>query len=145
LRYIISCFVTALTSYFAVPKGDSDIRMVYDGTKSGLIACLWATWFPLPTIELHLRSVVPGTYIGDINIGNMFLNFMLHSFIRTAAGVDHTPFFPEELFDTDQRYLWETWGHCAMGFKPSPYQAVQGVLHAEERIWGDPSDPHNVF
>jgi hypothetical protein len=32
-----------------------------------------------------------------------------------------------------------------MGFKTSPYQAVQGILHAEERIRGDPSDPSNIF
>jgi hypothetical protein len=145
LRYILPGFVTALTSYFAVPKGESNIRMVYDGTKKGLNACLWAPWFPLPTIEMHLQSVIPGTYMGDIDIGDMFLNFMLHSSIRPAAGVDLTPFFPEELTDSDQRYLWEMWGRCAMGFKPSPYQAVQGVLHADEYIRGDPSDATNIF
>jgi hypothetical protein len=32
-----------------------------------------------------------------------------------------------------------------MGFKPSPYQAVQGILFAEEVIRGDPGDPRNIF
>jgi hypothetical protein len=36
LRYIQPGTVTSLTFYFSVPKGETDIRMVYDGTKSGL-------------------------------------------------------------------------------------------------------------
>ena len=35
-RYVEPGEVTSLTSFFAVPKGTEDIRMVYDGTKSGL-------------------------------------------------------------------------------------------------------------
>ncbi len=35
-RYIDKISVESLTSYFAVPKGTSDIRMVYDATVSGL-------------------------------------------------------------------------------------------------------------
>jgi hypothetical protein len=29
-------FVKSLTSFFTVPKGDDDIRIVYNGTQSGL-------------------------------------------------------------------------------------------------------------
>jgi len=35
-RYVKAGQVKSLTSFFAVPKGEDDIRMVYDGTKSGL-------------------------------------------------------------------------------------------------------------
>jgi hypothetical protein len=49
--------VTGLTSFFAVPKGEEDIRMVCDGTSSGLNEALWAPWFALPTIQSHLRVV----------------------------------------------------------------------------------------
>ncbi len=41
LRYIILGPVK-LTSFFSVPKGENDIRMVYDGTKSGLNDSMWA-------------------------------------------------------------------------------------------------------
>jgi hypothetical protein len=41
--------------------------------------------------------VEAGTYMGDIDIGEMFLNFMLHPRMQHHAGVDLTPFFPEEL------------------------------------------------
>jgi hypothetical protein len=44
-RYFEEGLVSALTSFFAVPKGADDIRMVYDGTASGLNEALWAPWF----------------------------------------------------------------------------------------------------
>jgi hypothetical protein len=40
--------VISLTRYFWVPKGGSDIRMVYGATQSGLKSCLWA-----PSFQLH--------------------------------------------------------------------------------------------
>jgi len=49
--YIGKGYVNSLMSFFAVPKGDSEIRMVYNGTKSGLNNTLWAPWFALPTVE----------------------------------------------------------------------------------------------
>ena len=99
--------VESLTSFFAVPKEEGDIRMVYDGMKSGLNASLWAPWFPLPTMESHIRMVVPGLYMGDVEVGEMFLNFMLHERVQSFAGVDLTPFFPEELMDGLRMVLWE--------------------------------------
>ncbi|KAL7561687.1 hypothetical protein ACA910_016450 [Epithemia clementina (nom. ined.)] len=40
--------IKATMNYFAVPKGNTDVRMVYNGTKSGLNECLYAPWFFLP-------------------------------------------------------------------------------------------------
>jgi len=40
--YVIAGLVKSLTSFFSVPKGLDDIRMVYDGTKCGLSAVLWS-------------------------------------------------------------------------------------------------------
>jgi len=54
-RYIAKGTVVSLTSFFSVPKGEDDIRMVYDGTKSGLNAAMWVPRFGLLTIETHLR------------------------------------------------------------------------------------------
>jgi hypothetical protein len=146
LRYIVPGQVTSLTSFFAVPKGDEDIRMVYNGTKSGLNDSMWAPWFALPTIEAHLRFVDGQSFMGDIDVGDMFHNFMLHEKIRCVAGVDLTSFFPEEVKKRkDVHMLWEHWGRCGMGFKPSPYYAIQGILFAEEHIRGDPTEQSNVF
>ena len=38
------------THYFSVLKGEADIRMVYNGTSSGLNDILWAAHFGLPVV-----------------------------------------------------------------------------------------------
>ncbi len=148
-RYLQPGPIKALTSFFTVPKGDDDIRVVYNGTKSGLNDCLWAPWFRLPTVEQHLRAVEPGTFMADLDIGEQFLNFMLHPKVQQYAGVDFTLYFPESMIDSpgakQKCTLWERWTRCGMGFKPSPYQAGQAMLHAEEQLRGDPLDPNNPF
>jgi hypothetical protein len=45
--YFIYEMILSLMSFFAVPKGDTDIRLVHNGTSSGLNAHLWAPWFAL--------------------------------------------------------------------------------------------------
>ncbi len=146
LRYVGPGVVKSLTSFFAVPKGGSDIRMVYDGTKSGLIEAPWAPWFALPTIEGHLRFVGNETLMGDIDIGDIFHNFILHEDIWSVAGIDLTSLFQEELIARGNIIvLWKRWGRCGMGFKPSPYYSVQGLLFAEEHIQGDPMSAVNFF
>jgi hypothetical protein len=102
--------------------------MVYDGTKSGLNDALWAPWFTLPTIKSHLRFVDQSSHMGDIDIGDMFHNFVLHESLHRVAGIDLTFFFPEELVMKEKlKVLWEHWGRCGMGFKSSPYFAVQAI------------------
>jgi hypothetical protein len=149
-EYLVPGAVRSLTSFFTVPKGTTDVRIVYNGTKSGLNDCLWAPWFRLPTVEQHLRAVVPGSFLADIDVGEQFLNFMLHRDVRPYAGVDLTAFFPDELATGDagacsKRTLWVQWTRCGMSFKPSPYNAGQAMLHAEEYLRGNPLDPQNPF
>ncbi len=143
--YIGPGAIESLIAYFDVPKGESDIRMVYDGTKSGLNDMLFAPWFPLPTVETMLRSVVPGTYMADNDVGEMFLNFVLHEDIRRLCGIDLTVYFEEEAREKGLTKLWERWNRCAMGLRTSPYQAVQGILRAQEVIMGDRKCERNVF
>lgn len=71
-RYITEGFVHSLTFFFSVPKGDNDIRMVYDGTKSGLNEAMWVPRFALPTIETHLRSIDEETFLADVDVGDCF-------------------------------------------------------------------------
>jgi hypothetical protein len=142
--YLIPGEVRSLTSFFTVPKGDGDVRMVYDATKSGLNAQIWAPWFLLPTIESHLRCVSSGFFMGDIDISEQFLNFMLHEKLQPYAGIDLTAFFPQELLGSI-RVLWERWSRCGMGFVSSPYTAIQGTLSTEEIMRGNPRDPDNIF
>jgi hypothetical protein len=64
--------VTSLTGYFAVLKGPEDIRMVYDASKSGPNKALWAPNFSLPTKEDMLNGVSPTSWMGDLNVGDIF-------------------------------------------------------------------------
>ena len=44
-----------------------------------------------------------------------------------------------------ERTLWERWERELMGFKPSPYLAIQGARHTQDFAMGDPSLEQNVF
>jgi hypothetical protein len=145
-RYIAGGDVTLLTSFFAVPKGIDDVRMVYDRTRSGLNDVIWVPRCPLPTVNTMLRAVDAHSFMGDLDIGEMFLNFILHESMQALCRVDLTEFFRQDGSETGQKHvLWEKWAQAAMGLKPSPYQAVQTILVAKEVILGDRRDEKNVF
>ena len=76
---------------FDVVKSD-DIRMVYDGSKSGLNNALRAPWFVLPTIDTMTQWTVAGTWLADNNYGEMFLNFPMHPDLQPYCGIDVTNF-----------------------------------------------------
>jgi hypothetical protein len=115
-RYIAPGYVVSLTSFFPVQKGENDIRMVYDGSVSGLNDAMWVPRFVLPTLNTHLRAVEEQTFMADVDVGEMFLNFVLHKDLRSVSGVDLTCFFPSK----DGKPLWETWQRATMGLKSSP-------------------------
>ena len=62
--YLEKGSVSSLISFFEVIKALVDIRLVYDGTKSGPNEAMWAPWFGLPTIESLLQCLGPGTFQG---------------------------------------------------------------------------------
>ena len=74
----------------------------------------------------------------------MFHNFWLHPELRKYCGIDLTGLFPEEL-SSGLRHLWEAWTRCAMGLRPSPYQAVQSGLQLKSLALGNRKDETNVF
>ena len=141
--YIKRGEVKSLTSFFAVPKSDDDIRMVYNGTSSGLNDAVWAPWFALPTVDTHLRATVPETYMCDIDLSEMFLNFMLDKELRAYAGVDFSKLFKEEI--SKGGTLWECWVRMLMGFKPSPYLTTREMRRIEEFLIGNRENKNNVF
>ena len=141
--YISKGEVISVTSLFDVPKGNDDIRLVYDATKSGLNEACWAPWFALQTCESHLRSVDPGTYMGDADLGEMFLNFPLDKHIRKYAGVDLTELFPDE-FEGEGDF-WERWERMLMGFRPSPYCTTREMRRIDQFLRGCRFNPSNVF
>jgi hypothetical protein len=56
-RYFEVGLVKSLTTFFGVPKGEDDMRVVYDGSLPGLNADLWCPWSMLPNTNSHLITV----------------------------------------------------------------------------------------
>lgn len=137
-QYVEEGRIDSLMSFFNVPKGKDDIRMVYDGTKSGLNESLWAPWFPLPTAHSLIRALEPGYFMADNDVGEMFHNFILNKDLRKYCGLDLTSIFKGKgkQHDSDG-HLWERWNRLAMGLRCSPYNAVQGMMIAKELILGN--------
>jgi len=142
--YVVPGFVRSLIYFFAVPKGLSDVRMVYDGTASGFNDSIWVPNFGLPTCETLLRGTEPGSWMVDLDIADMFLNFLLDELAREFIGIDLTTLFDDELAD-NHFSLWERWTRCAMGLKCSPYHAIKAMLFAIEFLKGLPSYEKNPF
>ncbi len=49
--YISAGQVSSLTSYFKVPKGETNIQMVYETSASGINEALWLPSFALPSAD----------------------------------------------------------------------------------------------
>ncbi|GKY90814.1 hypothetical protein MPSEU_000054200 [Mayamaea pseudoterrestris] len=120
---------------FPVPKGESDIRLVFDATASGLNEVLFAPWFALPTVSQMVRTVAPQYYCADNDFGEMFYNFWLHEELRPYTGIDLTGLCPDERSIRGGR-IWEHFTRPTMGLGPSPYQAVQGALQFKGLVLG---------
>mmetsp|Transcript_13380 Transcript_13380/g.19135 ORF Transcript_13380/g.19135 Transcript_13380/m.19135 type:complete len:216 (-) Transcript_13380:2741-3388(-) len=128
---------------FDVPKGEDDIRLVYDGTKSGLNNYLWSSWFSLPTVDTMTKSIVAGTWSADDDFADQFLNFYLHPSLRSYCGIDLSRLFPELLDESGECYA--VWTRNAMGLKPSPYASVQAAMRAKLEFVGDKDEVTNPF
>ena len=74
-RYLLTLGIKAksMIRYFAVPKGEDDIRMVYDATANHLNECVWVPSFWLPTIDSLLRTLDKYSWMTDRDVGDMFL------------------------------------------------------------------------
>jgi len=95
-RYIVPGTVASLTNYFAVSKGDSDLRMVYDASKTGLNASLWVPSFLLPTTDSLIDLLTTSSWMSDIDLGEHFLNFPLHKDLQSHCGMDLRPYYQDE-------------------------------------------------
>jgi len=147
--YIEPGAVIILSHMFYVPIGLEDIRMVYNAASCGLNDTLWAPHFGLPTVQQTIRSLLPEYYQCDMDIGEMFLNFPLHTSLRPYAGVDITHVRgkrgKEEDWEVGRERVWERWSRNFMGMTDSPYRSLQLVIVAKHVAYGDRNDDHNPF
>jgi hypothetical protein len=145
-RYVEQGSIDSLMPFFDVPKGEGDVRMVYNGSANGLNDALWAPWFPLPTVDCLIRALSPGYHMADNDVGEMFHNFILHPDVRKFCGLDMTLYFSKPAAGKGAPRVWERWNRLAMGLRSSPYAAVQAMLIAQEVILGDRlNEEGNVF
>jgi hypothetical protein len=84
-----------------------------------------------------------------VDIGEMFLNFILHENVRKYCGVDITYFRstnPKDArWEAKRPEEWERWNRDMMGLTSSPYFAIQQMLWAKEAMYGDRHDAENPF
>jgi hypothetical protein len=148
-NYIEAGKVTSLTHYFWVPKGVEDVRMVYNGTGSGLNDAVWAPHFGLPYVTHTVRSLMPGYCQCDLDVGEMFLNFLLSEELKQLSGVDVSHVRSTDPRDTaweeSRAGRWERWCRNWMGLTDSPYRSIQWMIRLKMEAYGIPSDRGNPF
>jgi hypothetical protein len=143
--------VKHLLHYFAVPKGTTDVRMVYDGTKGGLNEALWAPSFYLPDLVASTWFLDYDSWIFDLDYGECFSNFPQCPELKAYSGISLSPFVDQvrvllpELLSTHGSVLWIHWTRLFMGCTSSPFVAVRYVYWLDEMSRGNPCDPKNPF
>lgn len=143
-RYLNKGYVKSLINYFAVPKGVDDIRVVYDGTKSGLTDAVWVPNFYMPSIDSLLMYCSAATWYSDMDLGEMFLNYFMDPKIRPFCGVDVSHFIkPSSKAEGGKQ--WLQWNRIFMGFRSSPYYAVRTFSYCVDMIRGDYLDSSNPY
>eukprot|EP00536_Pseudo-nitzschia_multiseries_P015340 jgi/Psemu1/42140/gm1.42140_g len=112
-------FVEAMMFMFHVLKGKMDVRIVDDGTKSGLNNTLHTPWFSLPT--------------------------MMDSMLQWVEILRSRPLSVAS-FSTQRTWHNRVWMHNAIvGLKPFPYNSEQGSLQAKCIVLGYPRDLSNPY
>lgn len=74
-------FIKSLVDLFPVDK-DGDVRMVYNGTSSGLNDVLYSPNVWLPTSASAARVLGFGYFLVDMDLGEMFLNSPLLAVLK---------------------------------------------------------------
>ena len=140
--YLSAGPVRSCLHFFAVPKGATDVRIVYDGTSCGLNEALWAPNFYLPSSKAAAHMLTFSSWLADADFGEMFHNFFLDEKIRKHAGVDMTYLRRRQPAGETKPQIVR-WTRLFMGMKPSPYNAVQHYYCGEEFASGNPQNSSN--
>ncbi|KAI2508113.1 hypothetical protein MHU86_6286 [Fragilaria crotonensis] len=134
--YLESGHVSNSLDYFAVPKGDADVRVVFDGSSCGLNKALWSPNFFLPTASSAAMLLSFGTWMADMDFEEMFFhNFPMEDRLRKCSGV--------EVEGDGKVSKLLRWTRMFMGLRPSPYCAVRYYYWGEEFARGDPGESSN--
>ncbi len=124
--------------------------MVYSSTSCGLNDVLWAPRFGLPTVRQTLRALLPGYFQCNLDVGEQFLNYPLHTDLREFLGVDVSgvrSVNPADMEWEEQQGLetWERWERNWMGHQDLPYRSLQWQVRLKYEVYGDQQDLANSF
>lgn len=87
---------------------------------------------------------MPDMFFGDIDLGEMFLNYFLDKDLRASAGVDVTNIADLlEVEVPEGKRLIMRWERNLMGLKSSPYNCIRTFLWSEDFIRGDREAKNN--
>ena len=139
MRYITSGTVLRLTSFFNVPKGDSDILLVCDLTACGLNQALWAPKSWMTSAENVLDTATHSYWFGDVDSAETFHNYKLSEKAQPYAGVD--VYWAKK----GKALGWEKLTRMAMGILYSPFAKTRMFAWGMEVIMGDRKDEANPF
>ena len=103
-----------MTSFFSVPKGTYDIRMVFDTTFSGFNNYLLDPNFMLPSMGSLIMMVGLKTHMVDIDVGEMFYNIRLYLVLENYCVVD-LGYYMGHTKDRQGKPLWVNWVCLMMG------------------------------
>ena len=140
-RYLETGTVRSLVPYVYVPKGQHDIRVVFNGTSCGLNKSLFALHFSLPTVANLLRSVEEGTFQADSDYQEMFYNFLLPHSSRPFAGVNISHIQTNESWESER----ERFGRNYFGQTDSPGRSIQMSVKGKQLAYGNHTDSSNPY
>ena len=144
-RYIDDGFVRSLSTFFCIPKGGQDIRIVYDTTKCGLNACLWSPRFYMSTPDSVFDSIEYEYWMGDIDQGEMFLNYPVDPQLLQYLGVDVTEIVKGAEFYSGKSRVRFRWTRWPMGVRQSPFATTRMFSLSMESTFGNQKGPTYIF
>ena len=118
-RYITSGTVFSLPRLFHVPKGYSDIHLLYDLTSCGLNKTLWDTKFRMPSVEKNLDTATHSSWFGAVYSSEIFHNYTLSEKAYPYSGVDVS------WSEKGKALSWERWIRTAVGILSSPFATTR--------------------
>jgi len=121
--------IKSYIKYFAVPKGEDNIRMVYDATANKLNDTVWVPTFWLPTIDTLVRNAGQDSWMKDRDV-----NYQLHEDVWPYTGVDLSCLYASPKDPGPRCALWD---RNLIGFEASPYNSIKMALVAEEVCKGN--------
>jgi hypothetical protein len=97
----------------------------------------------LLVVDSLLPMLEEGMWQGDLDVGEMFYNYLLDPAIQQFCGVDIDPYLGNKA--SPARMSWLLWRQCVMGLNTYPHGCIQMHSLAEEFLHGQWMDVNNPF